>query len=54
MNPEEAKQRVVDFFGKDKVSAVEDIGRNDATTIKTIATGLSLTMYLRNRPQPWM
>jgi len=35
MNPEEAKQRVVDFFGKDKVSAVEDIGRNDATTIKT-------------------
>jgi len=23
MNPEEAKQRVVDFFGKDKVSAVE-------------------------------
>ncbi|GAE88543.1 germination protein YpeB [Acetivibrio straminisolvens] len=35
MNPEEAKQRVIDFFGKDKVSAVEDTGRNDATAIKT-------------------
>jgi len=54
MNPEEAKQRVVDFFGKDKVSAVEDIGRNDATTIKTYSYRVKFNMYLRNRPQPWM
>lgn len=35
MSPEEAKQNVINFFGKDKVSVVEDTGRNDATTIKT-------------------
>lgn len=35
INSEEAKQKVTEFFGKDKVKAVEDVGRNDEIPIKT-------------------
>ncbi|RXE58763.1 germination protein YpeB [Acetivibrio mesophilus] len=47
MTSEEAKQNVINFFGKDKVSAVEDTGRNDATTIKTY----SYTVKFNNMPE---
>lgn len=35
LNSEQAKQSVINFFGKDKVEAVNDIGRNDTLPIKT-------------------
>ena len=35
LNSEQAKQKVIPFFGADKVEAVEDMGRVDAEPIKT-------------------
>lgn len=35
ISPEQAKQKVVEFFGEDKVKAVSDNGRNDSGPINT-------------------
>ncbi|MCR4436511.1 MAG: germination protein YpeB [Clostridiales bacterium] len=41
MNSEQAKQSVVNFFGADKVKAVNDTGRNDTGPIKTYSYSVS-------------
>ena len=35
MDVEQAKQRVIEFFGRDKVKAVDEVGRVDEGQIKT-------------------
>lgn len=35
LNSEQAKKSVIDFFGADKVNAVNDLGKNDSEPIKT-------------------
>ncbi|NSW92221.1 MAG: germination protein YpeB [Firmicutes bacterium] len=46
LNIEQAKQRVVEFFGKDKVESVENTGKNDTGPIKTY----SFTVKFKNVP----
>ncbi len=41
VNPEQAKEKVMEFFGRDRVEAVEDMGRNDTTAIKTYSYRVS-------------
>jgi len=46
LNEEQAKQKVVDFFGKDKVESVEYTDKNDAEPMKTY----SYTVKFKNAP----
>jgi len=46
MNEEEAKQKVIDFFGKDKVESVEFTGKNDTEPMKTY----SYNVKFKNAP----
>ncbi|WP_010246540.1 germination protein YpeB [Acetivibrio cellulolyticus] len=47
INSEQAKQSVINFFGKDKVAAVNDIGRDDKSKIKTY----SYNVTFKNLPK---
>jgi spore germination protein len=47
LNSEQAKQKVIDFFGKDKVEAVNDSGKDDNSQIKTY----SYTVKFKNVPK---
>ncbi len=47
LSSEKAKQIVINFFGKDKVEAVTDIGKNDAGQIKTY----SFNVNFKNVPK---
>jgi spore germination protein len=47
LDVEKAKQKVIEFFGKDKVANVENTGKNDTGPIKTY----SFTVKFKNLPE---
>ncbi len=47
VSSEQAKQSVINFFGKDKVEAVTDIGKDDSSIIKTY----SFSVKFKNAPK---